>query len=390
MAVEKVKYGIFTTIDGSIQSFCLPVAVELKNNGLEPVLMCNMSQKFKNQYSKEFECVSIPIERGFHPFNLLKVILILYRTFREIKLDAIEYGTENAAFCGSISAWLARVPVRIYNHWGARYVGYTGFMRFISKTIEWTAARFSTAVRQVSTKNMEMCVKDHIYPKQKVRVLGKGGTVGVDFSKFNLELKKEYRKQIFEKYSIPDEAFVFGFVGRIQADKGVTELLTAFRNVLEYNSNAYLIMVGPTDEANPVDKKLINWAKSCNNVIFTGRVSDVYRYMSSFDLLVHPTYREGFGMVLQEAAALKVPIITTNIMGPGEFIINGTTGTLVPVKDAEALEKEMKFSIANYDKELQLAENDFEYTKNHFEREIMVNRIIEDRLELLKEAGYSN
>ena len=102
----------------------------------------------------------------------------------------VEYGTENVSFCGSIAAWMARVPVRIYNHWGARYVGYEkGFARSFSIFIEKTCARLSTVVRQSSELNRQMCVADGIYKAEKVKVLGFGGTVGADFGRFDISKK---------------------------------------------------------------------------------------------------------------------------------------------------------------------------------------------------------
>ena len=103
--------------------------------------------------------------------------------------------------------------------------------------------------------------------------------------------------------------------------------------------------------------------------------------------MVHPTYREGFGMVLQEAAALKIPIITTDIMGPGEYIHNGKTGILVPPRDSESLQKAMISLMNNQDQRVFFSDNNYEYTLRNFERSIMVERILKDRKELLERAG---
>ena len=90
-------------------------------------------------------------------------------------------------------------------------------------------------------------------------------------------------------------------------------------------------------------------------------------------------------MVLQEAAALKIPIITTDIMGPGEFIKNNETGILVPAKDETSLYKAIKSAIGNAEKMTSLAENCYEHTRLNFERSVMVDRIIEDRENILRE-----
>lgn len=385
--MKKIKYGLLTTVESNMRSFVFPIVEKLDKANYEPVMICSMSEEFEKEMMPKYRCISIGIERGFHLCNLLKTIFELKKIFKNEQFDIVQYGTENVAFCASIAAWIAKVPIRIYEHWGARYVGYKGLMRIISKIIERTAALFSTDVRQVSVRNMELCVADHIYPQNKVKVLGKGGTVGVDFSQFNLHRKTEYRDSVIKQYKIPENAFIFGFIGRIQRDKGVNELIQSFKNINEAYSNIYLLLIGAMDEMNPINKKLLDWSTANKNVIFTGFVKDTYRYLSAFDIMVHPTYREGFGMVLQEAAALKIPIITTDIMGPGEYIHNGKTGILVPPRDSESLQKAMISLMNNQDQRVFFSDNNYEYTLRNFERSIMVERILKDRKELLERAG---
>ena len=388
--MKKIKYGLLTTVESNMQSFVLPIVERLDKTNYEPVVMCSMSKEFEKEISIKYRCIPIGIKRGFHFCNLIKTIFELRIIFIREQFDMVQYGTENIAFCASIASWLAKVPIRIYEHWGARYVGYKGIMKFISKVIERTAAFFSTDVRQVSIKNMELCIEDHIYPKSKVKVLGKGGTVGVDFLKFDVHRKREYRDSVIKQYKIPENAFIFGFVGRIQKDKGINELLKSFKRINELYDNVYLLLIGAVDEMNPVNSQLMEWALSCKNVIFTGFVKETYKYMSAFDIMVHPTYREGFGMVLQEAGALKIPIITTDIMGPGEYICNKKTGILVPARDAKALQKAMCYLMNDAEQREILSNNNYEYTLKSFERSIMVTRILNDRIELLKHAGILN
>ena len=383
----KIKYGFLTTVESNMKSFVYPVVKNLDKEIFDPVMMCSMSDAFIKQYSDDCKCISIGIERGFHFFNLIKTIVELKRVFDKEKFDIVQYGTENAAFCGAIAAWLSKIPIRIYEHWGARYVGYSGFMREVSKLIERTAAFFSTDVRQVSMENMELCIKDKIYKSEKVKVLGKGGTVGVDFSQFDVSKRAVYSKEIREKYKISESAIVFGYVGRIQRDKGINELLESFKQISLKENDIFLLLVGAIDDANPINPDLMAWANQCDKVKFVGFVSDTYKYMSSFDILVHPTYREGFGMVLQEAAAVKTPIITTDIMGPREYINNWVTGILVPPKNVKALKDEMLKLVDDMPLRDTLAINNYEYTKEHFERSVMVNRIMNDRYGLLQRAG---
>ena len=385
MNKQNIKYCALTTISNSLKSFVLPSLIELKKQGYEITVSCARDDNFAEMVKDEFTYFPLDISRGFHLSKTIKNIFVLWKFFRKEKFQMIEYGTENIALCASIAGFFARIPVRIYNHWGARYVGLSGFSRILSIWIERLAALFSTDVRQVSHKNAQMCVEDKIYSAKKVKVLGKGGTIGVDFSKFNFQKKGIYRKEILEQLNIPFDSKILGFIGRIQRDKGINELLTVFQKIYEEDNKLYLLLVGAMDSTNPVSVEKLEWAKKCTNVIFVGHVSDVHRYLSTFDIMVHPTYREGFGMVLQEAAALKVTIITTDIVGPGEYVLNNKTGVLVPAKNEHVLYKAIKELLENEEKCMLFAEQNYQYTLENFERSLMVERIIEDRIHLLSE-----
>lgn len=387
--MKKVKYCALTTLPESLKSFVIPSLNNLSMHGYDVSVSCAKDESFRKEMEGKYPYFPLDIARGFHLSKTILSTISLYHFFRKEHFDMIEYGTENVALCASVAGFFAGVPIRIYNHWGARYVGLGGVSRILSIWIERLAALFSTDVRQVSHLNAKMCVKQHLYPAQKVKVLGKGGTIGVDFTKFDCTKKIQYRNGIIEELGIPSDAFVFGFVGRIQSDKGVNELMEAFQELTKKYINVYLILVGAVDEVNPIKKENMEWAHNSEFVKFSGFVTDAYRYMSAFDVMVHPTYREGFGMVLQEAAALKIPIITTDIMGPGEYVKNGVTGVLVPPKDVIALRFNMEELMNSEDRRKLYVENNFNYTLKYFERSVMVEQIIKDREELLLNKNRS-
>ena len=384
--MKETKYCALTTVAASLNSFVIPAMDYLSEHGYAITLSCAQDIEFMENLEKKYTYYPLDIERGFKLKKTIYTIIDLYHFFKRESFDMIEYGTENVAFCASIAGFLARVPVRIYNHWGARYVGLNGLSRSLSIWIERLSALFSTDIRQVSYRNADMCVRRRIYSKKKVKVLGKGGTIGVDLNKFDSSLKKQYRNEIILQYKLPEASFLYGFVGRIQKDKGINELIQAFKKLVE-EYDAYLMLVGSIDDQNPIDKENMEWAQNSERVIFTGVVTDVYRYMSAFDILVHPTYREGFGMVLQEAAAVKTPIITTDIMGPGEFIQNGTTGILVQPRNKDTLYNAIEQLYRNDSELRRYAENNYQYVKDYFERSVMIRRIFEDRELLRKRMG---
>ena len=364
-----------------MRSFVLPAAVHLARNGYDVTIGCKRDDAFARSIPEGLKYLPLEIERGFSFKGTLKGIIQLYRFFRKNDIQMVEYGTENVSFCGSVAAWLARVPVRIYNHWGARYVGYQkGLARTFSIFIEKTCASLSTVVRQSSELNRQICVADKLYPASKVSVLGYGGTVGADFSRFDISKRKEWNDAFRAKYGIGQSDFVYGDVCWVRKDKGSNELISAFRKL--NRKDAWLVFVGDIYETDPVEPELLEWAKKSDRVIFVGRVLDVEHYIAGFDCMVHPSYREGLGMVLQEAGAMGVPCITTDIPGPKEFGIPGQTSLLVKSMDAEDLLEKMILVYEDSELLKSMSAKVYEMTKERYERGVMVERILSDRNQL--------
>lgn len=374
-----IRYCALTTLSLNMRSFVLPAALYLAENGYDVTVGCMRDDAFaKSLEGRPVKFLPLAIERGFSVKGTVAGIWQLYRFFRKNQIQMVEYGTENVSFCGAIASWLARVPVRIYNHWGARYVGYPkGFMRSFSFCIEKTCARLSTDVRQPSELNRQMCIADGLYPADKVKVLGYGGTVGADFTRFDLHKKAEYNDAMRAKYGIGKTDFVFGDICWIRKDKGSNELIEAFRKLNK--RDAWLMLVGDIYEEDPVEKELMDWARQSDRVVFTGRVFDVERYVAVFDVLVHPSYREGLGMVLQEAGAMGVPCITTDIPGPKEFGVPGETGLLVRKADADDLYAKMMYFYEDKTLLDKFSKAVYAMVKERYERGGMLRRQLEDR-----------
>jgi glycosyltransferase involved in cell wall biosynthesis len=128
------------------------------------------------------------------------------------------------------------------------------------------------------------------------------------------------------------------WVGRIAAIKGLKYLICAFESVLK-QVDARLIIVGEGSEQNALENLVIQKGLQ-GKVRFAGFQSNPYRYMSRSSVFAFPSLSEGFGMVLVEAMACGLPVVSTDcIAGPSEVLQNGRCGILVPVGDADALAK---------------------------------------------------
>ena len=384
--MRKKKYCMLTTVSATMNAFAMPTLKMLADNGYEITIIANMTDEFINSIPDNFKYYNIKIDRGFKLKTTLTTICTLRKIFKKEKFDAIEYAAENMSFCAAIAGKQRKVPVRIYSHWGCRYIAFEGWKRKLMKCLEANIAKNSTNIRQVSYENKNQCFEDRVYKKgMDVQVLGKGGTIGVDLSVFDMDKKDEFRKKIRSEYGIPDDAFVYGDVGHVRKDKGANELILAFQNLLKKYDNIYLMLVGDIYQDDPLEPELMRWAEEQGNVLLTGQVNDVYRYMASLDVLVHPSYREGFGMVLQEAGAYALPLITTNIPGPREFVTQDENGFLVEVKDSKDLLQKMEELYLDSDLQKVFGQRNYELVKEYFERKIMLQRILSDRNRLTQE-----
>ncbi len=240
------KICFLTTIQLTMDTFVVPFAKALAESGYDVTYICNMSDEFISQNQGYAKCISLPMRRGFHLFDIFKYTRKLKKIFKQEKFDIIYYATDNASFYSSLAGKAAKIPVRMYAQWGIHYVAAEGLSRRIMKILEKTTCKKSTHIRAQSPKNMQIAIDDKLCKAEKIKVLGLGGTIGVDFDEFDFSRKDEFRQSIREKYGVSSDDFVFGFVGRVTKDKGCTELLKAFKEG-NFPSNAKLMLVGMYD-----------------------------------------------------------------------------------------------------------------------------------------------
>lgn len=390
MITERKKHIVsITTLATTMESFVLDSMVYMKEKGWNVTLMCNMTPRLTKITPSDIQCISIPMERNFNLFRAFKCIWQMFIVFRKQRPTIVQYGTTHAALFGSIAAWIARVPIRINLQWGIYDYNSMGIIGKFYWFVEWLTCKLSTDIRPVSAKNLEVSIKEKLFKEGKGKVLGYGGTIGVKLGDYCLEKKGEWNSEIRKQYFIAKDSYVFGFVGRLSRDKGSNELLKAFR-LFEKDKDTILLLIGPNEGG--LDEKLMEWANANKKVVITGRVDHdkMAKYIATLDVLVHPTYREGFGMVLQEAMAMAVPVITTDIPGPSEVIEVNKTGVLVPARDVNALENSLETAYNNKEEFVKYGLCGRKRVEECFERSKMLFNIYEDKEELLTKYNLKN
>jgi glycosyltransferase involved in cell wall biosynthesis len=277
----------------------------------------------------------VPMEREIAPASDLRAVLTLIRLLRRERPDIVSAGTPKAALLLLVAAAAARIPVRIFVLHGLRSTTLSGAKRAVVVGAERLSARLATNVVCVSPSLREEAVAERIVDPASVTVVASGSCNGVDLALFHrtprlLDAARRFRRNL--GCGIDDT--VVGFVGRLTCEKGLLELAEAWQLVRD--SRTHLVIIGP-DETGPECAAALRLLRRDRRVHFTGPLTDMPTAFAALDLLVLPTWREGFGNVLIEAAAMSLPVVASRVTGCVDAVVDGETGILVPPRDPLAL-----------------------------------------------------
>ena len=381
---EKRPYKIcgITTRAMTLKSFMIEPMKFLCENGFACYAICQQDGSINEQEVKPVVYLPMEMQSGaVSPLEIIKVTWKLFKLFRKERFDIVQYASSNAGLYAALASWMARVPIRVFCQWGVIYTDYTGIKKFFYKSIEKITCWLSTSVQPDSPTNLEFALSEGLYRRGKGYVIYNGSATGVDLNKFNRNKREEWRNEVLSNLSIPKDAYVFGFVGRQCPEKGVNELYEAFLSIASRNDNVYLIVVGPVETPNRLKKELYDTVQTHPRIKLVGRVAETSVYYASFDMLILPSYREGFGMVLLEAAATGTPSIISNIIGPTDLIKDRYNGFVCEVRSTQSLEDKMNEALSlSPIKKCEIENNAYQvaamkYNVVDFNRHLLANRL---------------
>ena len=384
---KTIKICSLATLPGTVKSFMLGNLNYMADNGYDCFCVCNTTDEFTPEVLGKVKYIPLDIKWGNVSFiEAYRCTRDLYKLFKRERFDVIQYATFNAGLFGAIAGWLARVPVRINLQWGVSYPIYSGWQYFFRRSVTKLMCKLSTSIQPDSIANMKFCIDDGLYPAKKACVIYNGSACGADFKKFDINKKANWKQEVLKEYDIVEYNHIFGFVGRIVKEKGIGELIAAFK---ELNDNkSYLFLVGRIEENHRIDAGLMKWAQSQKNVIFTGPTANPAKYFASFDYMMLPSYQEGFGMTVVEASALGVPPIITNIKGPTDLVTDGFNGFVCDVKSVksllETMRKAISISVEDYER---LSANAYKKAKEDFDGTEYKKQFLANREMLMRDSG---
>lgn len=328
----------------SLNIFCRGLLHELTEEGYEVVAVSTPDADLREVGEREHvRTVGVAMERHISLWRDVVSLVRLVRVFRRERPLMVHSMTPKAGLLCMMAAWLTRVPVRVHTFTGLVWPTATGLTRRVLMLTDWLTCTCATYVIPEG-EGVKRDLQQHITSKP-MQVLGYGNVKGIDL---------EYWQS--RSHAPAGEGLTFVFVGRIVRDKGMNELMAAFVRLHQQHPATRLVLVGPYEEGLdpvlPETKRLID---TCEAIEAVDSQTDVRPFYERADVLVFPSYREGFPNVVIEAGAMGLPSIVTDINGAREIIDHGQNGVIVPPRDEEALYAAMCWMVEHPDERRQMA-----------------------------------
>jgi glycosyltransferase involved in cell wall biosynthesis len=339
------------------------------------------------------ETHELPMERRITPVRDLLSLWRLGKTLRQLRPQIVHGHTPKGGLLAMLGAWWCGVPVRVYHIHGLPMVTATGLKRTLLCWSEKVSCLLASQVYCVSKSVREVAVKEGLCRAEAIKVLLNGTINGIDAeTSFNPDrFEANVRYEVRKAYNIPAEALVVGFAGRIVRDKGIIELAQAWKVLSKEFSNAHLLIIGPFEPQDPVPLEIEEQLRIDERVHLTGWIEpeQIPKHLLAMDILALPTYREGFGNVLLEASAMRLPIVVSRVPGCIDAVIDGNTGTLIPSHDATALADALRIYLGNADLRQRHGLAGRARVLRDFRPEDLSQAIYQEYVRLLEDKGIS-
>ena len=340
--MNKPKLLIVTTIDMTF-NYILKGQPKFLNNFFSITVGSSNYQGIKNFAKDEsVEFIHIPMYRRINPIYDIFSILSLIRDLLRIKPDIIHSYTPKAGLICAISAFIVGTPKRLHTFTGLIFPNQKFLLRKILSSTDNLICRLNTHII-AEGEGVKRQLIDAGIASKNINIIGNGNIAGVDTHYFNrrhpnlLGRVNLIRKQLL----FTSNTITFSYVGRINEQKGILELLKAFEMLS--NEEIKLILVGDFEKHDRFSKRIKKYYSSPqNNIFWVGWHSDIRPYLAVSDCFILPSYREGFPNVLLQAGAMKLPSIVTDVPGSNEIIQDGYNGWIIPSKDSYSILVKLK------------------------------------------------
>jgi glycosyltransferase involved in cell wall biosynthesis len=309
---------------------------------------------------------SIEIHRNINLIADLNSIFVLKNYLKKNKFYATHSVTPKAGLIAAIASYLSKVPNRIHIFTGQVWHTKHGAFKWMLMTLDKVVAKLNTHILVDGESQRQFLIKNKIIKEKTSFVLGKGSIAGVNVQRFNPDsnTRLRYRNELNM-----EDKIVFGFLGRLNHDKGITDLFSAYNKLCGELNDVHLLIIG-RDEGNMLNT-LPNYSNiiEVKNFTYYGATDEPEKILQALNVFCLPSYREGFGVSVLEASCLGIPIICSDTYGLMDAMIDGKTGLRHQVGQSEDLYQKMKFMAENEAARKEMGKNAREFVTMNFSAE---------------------
>lgn len=338
---ERVKKICFVaTVPFAVHAFLRP-HINFLSRQYDITVICNNENKsFLKGVKARFFYLNI--ERKPSLIKDIVFLLNLILLFKKNKFDLVHTIMPKSGLVGMLAAFLCGIKIRIHTFTGQVWVTKRGIIKKFLKFTDFLTAFFATHLLADSFGQRRFLINNKIVFPEKIDVLSYGSIAGVALKKFSRDKLKRYL--IRKKLQIKRSDVVFTFIGRLNIDKGILDLLNAFEQISPEYQNAHLFLIGTIEVSflNIIKQKIKN-----PKIHYFPYCLSPQNYLSASDIFCLPSYREGFPNVIIEAASVGLPSIASNIYGISDFVIHKQTGLLHKPFNIKEIVKCMRLLIDN-------------------------------------------
>jgi glycosyltransferase involved in cell wall biosynthesis len=305
------------------------------------VMVCLNAKEVKvsSHLDPRVEIKHFPISRRTSLLADLYVLCCLIACFSIRRFDAVHTVTPKGGLLGMMAAKLCRIPVRTHIFTGQVWATRRGFSRELLRNLDRLLAYCATDLLADSLSQARFLEAERVARPGAIKVFGSGSISGVDLKQF--AHNPDRRACIRAELGIHDGVPLLLFLGRLQREKGVLVLAKAFSGLGEGIQRPHLLFVGPDEEC--LTESIL--ALAPERCLFVGLTSRPEEYLDAADLLILPSFREGFGSVIIEAAAMGRPAVASCIYGLTDAVLDGETGILCSPRDDAALKRAIETAL---------------------------------------------
>ncbi len=302
-----------------------------------------------DEASADLSIESVPLVRPIAVWADARALWVLYWRFRRGKVFAVHTVTPKAGLVGMLAVWLARVPLRVHSFTGQVWVTRRGVMRWLLKSTDKCIAAMAADVLVDSPSQRNFLIQQRVITAKRSSVLGKGSISGVNIQRFCPDLT--VRMSLRAELGSDRDTSVCLYLGRLNRDKGVLDLASAFGVVSKIYPQAERWVVGP-DEADWFSQMQIRLGEAIHKVKRVGFTLELERFMQAADLFCLPSYREGFGSSVIEAASCGVPALVSRIYGLTDAVVENRTGWMREADNVQDLALKLGYVLSSSNNEI--------------------------------------